>query len=455
MRGWSLLALCIVLIASPPIPINAIPSQGFYDPDYYDSYIARGPINITCNEDFTTQGWNGTGSYEDPFLISDLNITSDSHCISVSNTTASFVVSECLLTSVTKSPYSIYEDLIGAGLYLSNVSNCIIERCYINWKYHGIFSFNSSECTYKQNVIQMNMWDGIRLIETGYSNISRNSIYDNGGSGIYLKESPHLMINQNAIRDNSESSSIAQVCDNSSFIDNEVSDSEDGFYVIYSDDVNILSNSFNGVHRGLILAQGKGFNVINNTVSSAESHAISLHMIESSTFVENSVESSQTGYRIDDAVQCYFSENYLHLNDRGILATRMMNCLFTNNTFSENYEYAVWFDQDSSENEFYWNDLSGDSEFFAKDVGSSNLWDDNVSLGNDWGDYQGYGAYIISGMSGSIDRYPEGFRADFTPLLFLQGIGAIGICAILILGAYKIVTKKRKLPLDVIELNSS
>jgi len=455
LRDWNILVFFVILVTFPLVQIDAIPSQGTYESDYSDSYSTHGPINITCNEDFTSQGWNGTGTYRDPFLIEGLNITSDSHCIRVSNTTAFFTVSDCLLTSETRYLYSIYEDLLGVGLYLSNVSNCIIEHCYINWKYHGIFSFNSSECSFTQNVIQMNMWDGLRLSETSYCNISGNWIYDNSGNGIYIKDSPYSIINQNTIGGNIDYGSIVISCDNSSIIDNEVNDNDDGFYVLLSDEVKILGNIITGGNQGIILGQEKGLKVINNTVRSTDSHAISLKYIESSTFMKNSAERSQTGYRIENSIQCFFSENSIHQNDRGILALRIINCLFTNNTFSTNFDYAVWFDQDSSENQFYWNSLTGDSDFFAKDDGLSNLWDDNVSLGNTWENYQGFGVYLINGMTGSIDRYPQGFHADPIPVLFVQILSLTGICTILILGSYYVVTKKHKLRLEAIDSNST
>ncbi|TFH00669.1 MAG: hypothetical protein E4H14_19395, partial [Candidatus Thorarchaeota archaeon] len=433
-------------------PADAIPSQGIDESDYSSSYSIHGPINITCNEDFISQGWNGTGSSEDPFLIKGLNITSDSDCIVVSNTTAFFMVTECLLTSETKYPYSLYEDLVGAGLDLSNVSNCIIESCYINWKYHGILSFNSSKCSFTQNVIQMNMWDGVRLSETRNCNVTGNGISDNGANGIYIKDSPFSIISKNIIRRNIDYGSIVISCDNSSLIDNEANDDGEGFYIIYSDYVEILGNIVTGGNQGLILAQEKGLKVINNNVTSVDSHAISLQYVESSTFTKNLVEESSTGYRIDNSIQCSFSENMLHQNDRGIIASGIMNCLFTNNTFSTNFDYAIWFDQDSTENKFYWNNLNGNSDFLAKDEGLRNLWDDNVTLGNTWGDYQGFGVYVISGIAGSVDRYPQGFHVDPMPLLILQGLGLTGMCTILFLGAYFLSIRRRKLSVEAIGL---
>lgn len=47
----------------------------------------------------------------------------------------------------------------------------------------------------------------------------------------------------------------------------------------------------------------------------------------------------------------------------------------------------------------------------ARDDGYANLWDDNVSKGNEWGDYSGTGVYTINGSAGSVDRFPS--LADF------------------------------------------
>ena len=42
----------------------------------------------------------------------------------------------------------------------------------------------------------------------------------------------------------------------------------------------------------------------------------------------------------------------------------------------------------------------------AWDAGSSNLWHDNVSIGNGWSDFSGTGIYEIEGPAESVDQYP-------------------------------------------------
>jgi len=40
------------------------------------------------------------------------------------------------------------------------------------------------------------------------------------------------------------------------------------------------------------------------------------------------------------------------------------------------------------------------------DDGVNNVWDDGVSLGNYWSDYDGSGPYEVWGDAGAVDRWP-------------------------------------------------
>jgi len=41
------------------------------------AYTSHAPITISSNADFSTQGWPGSGTVDDPYVIEGLNITSD------------------------------------------------------------------------------------------------------------------------------------------------------------------------------------------------------------------------------------------------------------------------------------------------------------------------------------------------------------------------------------------
>ena len=85
------------------------------------SYINHEPFNITSDVDFETQAWPGNGSISNPYLIENLNITSNSStCIWVMNTTRHFIIQNSLFVSPVME-YTRYYPVY--PITLTNVSN--------------------------------------------------------------------------------------------------------------------------------------------------------------------------------------------------------------------------------------------------------------------------------------------------------------------------------------------
>jgi len=106
-------------------------------------------------------------------------------------------------------------------------------------------------------------------------------------------------------------------------------------------------------------------------------------------------------------------------------------------------------------NSFWYNDLGN-----AIDNGNSNYWDDGISIGNQWDDYNGTGVYVIPGSAGSVDHFPRadpyhtrtttiittttstttgGTTTNNPILLLILGIGGVGAMVVVII----IFIKKR------------
>ena len=58
-------------------------------------------------------------------------------------------------------------------------------------------------------------------------------------------------------------------------------------------------------------------------------------------------------------------------------------------------------------NRVYYNTII-DNVLNAEDDGLNNTWDDGISEGNYWSDWDGDGEYEISGYANAVDRYPRG-----------------------------------------------
>ncbi len=94
-------------------------------------YTEHVPIIITKTQDFITQGWPGSGTELDPFVISGLNITYDLNLMSVNitNTDAYFKIVDCVINQLSSS----YD-----AIYLENTSHATIEYTTITSDGGGI-----------------------------------------------------------------------------------------------------------------------------------------------------------------------------------------------------------------------------------------------------------------------------------------------------------------------------
>jgi nitrous oxidase accessory protein NosD len=123
------------------------------------------------------------------------------------------------------------------------------------------------------------------------------------------------------------------------------------------------------------------------------------------------------------------SHNWICHNEWGVLAQFSDFCALWNNTISENQEgvdlqilCANWSIRNNTVlnntgagirlgeqtgnislvcNRLGWNEMSN-----AIDDGLDNEWDDGVSQGNYWSDYDSSGVYLVPGSAGSVDHYP-------------------------------------------------
>jgi hypothetical protein len=82
-------------------------------------YSVHDPIMIDHSDNFTQLGFSGSGIESDPYLIDNLNITTDGICISVFNTSVYFEIRHCLLLSNSSRS--------GVGVLLDQVGNATIE----------------------------------------------------------------------------------------------------------------------------------------------------------------------------------------------------------------------------------------------------------------------------------------------------------------------------------------
>jgi parallel beta-helix repeat protein len=154
-----LIVLLAILIAQPLVtgsignlaagtkaPVNEgvfSPAVGFrLDPGDLADHV---PITIDEDADFVSQGWPGTGTSGDPYIISGLNITFaiGMILISITDTTAYFVIRDCFLSQGSTT----------WAIDFHNATNGVIEHCTVNSDDKGMYIYQSNSTTISETEV--------------------------------------------------------------------------------------------------------------------------------------------------------------------------------------------------------------------------------------------------------------------------------------------------------------
>ncbi|UCG03244.1 MAG: right-handed parallel beta-helix repeat-containing protein [Candidatus Heimdallarchaeota archaeon] len=286
---------------------------------------------------------------------------------------------------------------IGASLQASNRGN-------------GIFLDPADNNKITNNTIHSNLEDGIYLFESDETLISNNTINDNGGNGITLEDSDENTISDNIIYGNGDTgtgkgigaSLQASNRGNGIFLDpaddniisnNEIYENEvNGIYILETKTTQIFSNwIFGNGWNGIFLELSNLNKIFDNFIGGLA--FISMNGIGASVGTIVKQEASNRGNGIFLEVS---SENNISKND-----------------ISNNTNYGVILDEDSSDNMIQWNDFfgnnpNGTSQAFDDGLNnefSYNYWDDHDNSDTN-GDGVADSHYKINGDAKNFDQSP-------------------------------------------------
>jgi parallel beta-helix repeat protein len=179
---------------------------------------------------------------------------------------------------------------------------------------------------------------------------------------------------------------------------------------------------FEGYHRGwggtAIYLNRVENGIVENCAFTNMNRGVEIHKSENTVIQENEFNSVRTGVRIKHSSGIQVSNNEI-ANTRwiGLYIAYSFDCIATDNMIVNNGGLGVFL-YDSGSCMLYGNYFENNGWGNAKDVSGeltasdTNLWDDDVSVGNDWDDYEGTGVYLIPGNRNSVDRYPMGSDCD-------------------------------------------
>jgi parallel beta-helix repeat protein len=373
-------------------------------------FETHAPIEILNNSAFGPTGYNfpGTGTTNDPYLIDGYNITDSSGTlIHIENTTAHFMIQDCLLDGISKAK---------TGIYLKNVTLGTI--------YHNVLHNNNY---------------AIYLVDSETNNIIDNQIQDCGGFAFRLVTySKYNLIKNNWINN---TAAIAIALSNSGYnniTDNEIQNSAGGVDVYPSSGANrIHRNTITDLSStGIRVKADSSAEVINNTLSNIEGYGVlcEWHTANNKIFGNIVSNTSLASICVPDAAGSagYYggaiisNNTILNSKQEGILLTgRNKGVIITRNTIFNSTGYGVKINANSNNSNVNWNN------FFHNNGGGTQAYDngtDNVFEYNHWNDYTGPDidtdgyfdtGYLIEGGLGALkfdDSISSGTYAIINPV---------------------------------------
>ena len=194
--------------------ILVLQSNPAYSPSPVGSkaYTPHAAIVIASDADFSTQGWPGSGSVANPYLIAGLEIDGLA---------------------------------FQSGIFISNTSkHYIIQGCYIynSWQ-AGVFLYNAPDGEILDCLLSDNEPFGIRISSCSGMSVVNNTCAGASEAGISVSQTPGTIVTNNTCSNNGE----------------------DGITVTYSDDCTISGNICLGNSDHGILAWGSNNIVTENT----------------------------------------------------------------------------------------------------------------------------------------------------------------------------------------------
>ncbi len=306
------------------------------------------PIHINGNQELSNFSIQGNGSQSNPYVIENKIINGTLvECIWISNTTAFFIVRNCLLSHGS------------IGISLVNVSNGhLINNTIIYNKQRGIWLSNSSNCIIANNTVESNARN-LQLFSCKRIRIFNNTILD-GSLNIYVSDSLNTSIIQNTLKQSQSNIQLyySRVCVLSKNImsgaglqmegnlthlssyDADLNNYLNGRLVYYySNKTNLTPANFTDASQ-IILINCNNSQITNANIYNVSS-GVALYYSHNNTISYVTATSNNQGIYLEHSANNTLANNTANENEIGISLWKSLNNTIFNNSASYNKNYGL------------------------------------------------------------------------------------------------------------------
>lgn len=418
-----LIFITVIVLGLPPIfdfPPSNIPST-YNSPSDSPPLIIHRPIEILSDNDFYLYNLTGSGSIEDPYVISNYLIPS----ILIKDTTKNLFIQNCYFngTSIGSKIINIYKVADSSIKISNNIFNGSVNTIGVDIMYSSQLEITNNTfynvaygiSSMYQIIVKDNIFFKCKtpLIISDYSSIIEDNWVDNKKIGYFknssnlvltepiygqliitqcskifienqklfridIDNSTNVLIKDNEFNNQSFCSIMLELSNNITLFNNSCTDND--IYLINCNNLQVKNNTWK---------EFKMYGQTNGTFSMNKGkHLFGRHVFYTVFRQNNFSYHTYDGMKLFLSKFCTIYENYFHKNVENGL--KLDHC--TNISVHHNY--------------FYFNNPHGISQ--ASDNYINNTWFDTYTLeGNYWSDWIGSGPYIIDHCYGNItDPYP-------------------------------------------------
>ncbi|RKX37649.1 MAG: hypothetical protein DRP20_04400, partial [Thermotogae bacterium] len=363
-------------------------------------YTQHSVIRIDSDADFAVQaasnGWPGSGTESDPYVISGLEIDANGNgsAIYIGNTTVYFVVENSYLHNAS---YKSWPYFTGAGIILYNVQNGVLlnNNCSSNGRY-GIHLYSSINNTVENNIC-VDDDSGIYLYGSSTYNRLKNNTCKDDSHAIYLWESTHNIIENNNCSSSNEGIYFQRDSNYNIIRNNTVSHNQRGIYLESSSNYNTVENNSCAYNQYGIYLNTLYNEVRNNTIYRNSQAGIYIPSVNGYNGIfGNELYNNGYGVHLSYSGSSVIENNTMMSNGMGVYVYFSNSNRIVNNTITNHTNYGIYIYGSSSQHNRIYNNLLyynkgsnatyNSSRVQACDGGSNNYWNSS-SVGNYWHDW--------------------------------------------------------------------
>ncbi|MFW9805402.1 MAG: NosD domain-containing protein [Candidatus Thorarchaeota archaeon] len=167
--------------------------------------------------------------------------------------------------------------------------------------------------------------------------------------------------------------------------------------------------------------------IVENSDVFGGSSGLELNQVIDCSATGNSFYGGYNGVLVFNSQNNTIIENEIHNNQRGVMLDWSDHSSIVNNSIYSNSGYGIEVAFYSSNNTIYGNSLGWNHDENAFDDGEDNNFDDGVSIGNLWSDYNSSESYQIPGLGGDIDDFANILIDTTAPVIVPQYDTAIDV----------------------------